>query len=173
MRRIRNKQIIIFDIAMIVGTLLIMAGLYGYYDYTKPVLLSPEDDLITKDTNVLFEFEKAGVILIDDNLDFTSPEKIYAEDNLVINLKPGIYYWKLEGVLSSEIRKLTIQSEVDLKLRESSDGDNYEIVNAGNTKLNVDIYENEEYKESIKVGVDESKEVSGTKFIGEQEDENE
>lgn len=134
--------------------------------YTSPLVIGPLDDLNTTNTAVLFEFEKAGAILIDDNPSFTSPEKIYTENNLVINLKPGVYYWKVEGVFPSEIRKLTIESEIELKLREKSGEEKYEIVNAGNTELNIDIYDNEKFTGSIILEVDDSKSVEGTKFIG-------
>ena len=160
-----KKYIIAVDFVLVVGTLLLIAGLVGY---AQPLVIAPLDDLTTTDGSVLFEFEKADLILIDDNLDFTSPTEIYVEDNLVINLKPGVYYWKVEGALQSSVRKLTIQSEVDLKIKEI--GDKYELVNSGNTRLNVDIYEAGELIENIILGVDEEEEVSGTKFVG-REDE--
>ena len=164
---VNKKHILALDFVIVVGSLLIIAGLVGY---TQPRIIAPIDDLTTSNTSVLFEFEKANLILIDDNIEFTSPIEIYVEDNLVINLKPGIYYWKVEGAIPSEIRTLTIESEVDLKLRKS-ENDNYEIVNAGNSRLNVDIYENGKLSGNVVLAVDESKEVSGTKFIGSEASE--
>ena len=136
---IKSKKIIMLDLIIIVGTLLIIAGLIGY---TRPLVIAPIDDSTTTETSVLFEFEKANLILIDDNLEFSSPDKIYVKNNLIVNLKPGVYYWKVEGTLPSEVRKLTIESEIDLKLKEkeSDSGEKYEVVNSGNTRLNVDIY---------------------------------
>ena len=160
-----KKHIVIFDLILVIGSLVLIAGLIGY---SRPLVIAPVDGLQTTETAVLFEFEKANLILIDDNLSFTSPQEIYAEDNLVINLKPGIYYWKIIGARESEVRELTVESEIDLKIKES--GQNYSVVNAGNTRLNVDIYDRGELKGKIVLDVDESKESSGTEFIG-REDE--
>jgi hypothetical protein len=159
----RNKKIIAIDLVLVVGSLLIIGGLVGY---AQPLAIAPINDLETTETGVLFEFEKANVILIDDNLEFSSPQEIYVQDNLVVNLKPGVYYWKVKGVLSSEVKKLTIESEVDLKLRELEE--KYEIVNSGNTKLNVDIYGELDGSliGNVILDVDEDEEVSGTSFIG-------
>jgi len=160
---IEKKHIIAIDFILVVGSLLLIAGIVGY---TQPLAIAPLNGFETTDTAVLFEFEKAEVILIDDNPDFSSPEEIYAKNDLVINLKPGKYYWKLFGVGNSEVREITIVSEVDLKIRQAEDSDSYELVNAGNTLLNIDIYNNSELTNKIVLDVDRSREVSGTKFIG-------
>jgi hypothetical protein len=156
-----NKKIVAVDFVLIVGSLLIIAGLVGY---SRPMAIAPLDNIITSEP-VLFRFEKADLILIDDNLDFSSPEKIYAEDDLIINLKPGKYYWKIEGVLESEVRELTIQSEVNLKLNNAKNG-NYEVLNGGSVKLDVDIYNGGNLVGRTVLDIDENKEVSGTKFLG-------
>jgi hypothetical protein len=160
-----RKHIIAIDFIVVVGTLGIIALLVGY---GQPLVIAPLDDLTTSDGSVLFVFEKANLILIDDNNRFTSPLIIEAEDNLVINLKPGVYYWKVEGALSSDVRSLTIQSEVDLKLREKEE--EYEVVNSGNTRLNVNIYEDGALTGNVILDVDEEEEVSGTKFVGGQDE---
>jgi hypothetical protein len=160
-----KKHIIMIDLIVVVGTLVIIAGFVGY---SRPLVISPLDDLITSDTSVLFSFQKADVILIDDNRDFTSPAKYQAENNLVINLRPGIYFWKVEGTLASFTRKLTIESEVDLMLKD--DGENYRVVNSGNTKLSVDIFENGTLTGNVIIDVDEEEKVDGNKFIGDQHD---
>jgi hypothetical protein len=162
-----RKKIIAIDLLVLVGSLVIIAATVGY---ARPLVIAPIDDFETTATAVLFSFKKADVILIDDNLAFSSPQEIFVENNLVVNLKPGEYYWKVKGALSSEVRKLRIVSEIDLKLRKS--GENYEVVNSGNTKLEVDIYESDEFTEKVVLGIDEGEEISGTKFIGrEGEDE--
>lgn len=161
---INKKYILVIDLAVVVGSLMVIAVLVGY---ARPLVIAPLDELSTTNTAVLFSFDKADLILIDDNLEFTSPEEIYAEDNLVINLKPGIYYWKVVGALPGGVRKLTIESEIDLKLRKAANGnESYEIVNSGNTELNVDVYQGEKLAGNVILGVDENKEVSGTKFLG-------
>ncbi len=159
----KNKHIKIIDFVLIVGTVLFFAS---FVNYARPLVIAPINNLATTNSSVLFEFERGNIILIDDNLEFSSPQKIQAEDNLVINLKTGKYYWKIEGVLESEVREFTILSEVNLKLKRVED--KYLIVNAGNLELDVGIYENKSFVENIILDIDESKEVSGTKFMGEQ-----
>jgi hypothetical protein len=161
-----KRNVLAIDAIMVFGSLFVIAGLVGY---TQPLVIGPIDDLETSDTNVLFEFEKAEVIFIDDNLQFTSPDEIFVEENLVLNLRPGVYYWKVKGIGESKVRQLTIISEVDLKVKSSADGDKYELVNAGNVVLNVDVYQRGNKSEKVQLGVDEDKEVSGTKFVGSQE----
>jgi len=162
---INKKQIIAMDLILVAVTIVALSFIVNY---ARPLVIAPIDDFVTTDSSVLFEFDKGSLIQIDDNIEFTSPQEIHAEDNLVVNLKPGIYYWKIQGVLGSEIRKLTIESEVNLKLRESEEKDAFEIVNAGNTELNVDVYQDDKLTGNILLGVDKSDEVSGTKFLGEQ-----
>jgi hypothetical protein len=157
----KNKHIIVIDLFLVVGSLLVIAGFIGY---STPLVIAPIDGFNTTDTSVLFSFDRAEVVLIDDNIKFTSPQEIHVENNIVINLKPGVYYWKVKGALSSEVRQLTIESEIDLKLRESEKG--YEVVNSGNENLEVDIYEQGRFTGNVVLNIDESKEVSGTKFVG-------
>lgn len=164
---IDKKHMIVIDFVLIVGTLLLIAGSVGY---ARPLIIAPVDGLVTTETAVLFSFEKADLILIDDNPAFTSPTEIYVKDNLIINLKPGVYYWKVVGISESMVRELIIESEVDLKLKESENGEEYEVVNSGNTRLNVDVYNGGVLSGNVVLDVDESEEVSGTKFIG-REDE--
>jgi hypothetical protein len=160
---INKKHIYLLDV-LIIG--ISLAAVLGIIGYTKPLVIAPLDDTITSDNLVLFEFEKAKKIMIDDNLQFSSPEEIYVENNLIVNLKPGKYYWKVEGTRESEIRELTILSEVDLQLREKKE--KYEVINAGNTKLDVEVYENGSLKDKLLLDIDESRDVKGEKFIGEQ-----
>ena len=157
----KNKKILAIDLILIAGSLIAVYILVSYY---KPVALSPSDNLVSREA-VLFEFSNGNEVWLDDNLEFTSPMKISAQDDLVINLKPGHYYWKVIGELgSSDVRELTIESEINLKLRKSGEG--FEVVNAGNIELSVDVYEYGKLKENVILGVDES--VSGDKFVGRQ-----
>ena len=166
---INKKHIILIDLILVVGSLIVVAGLVGY---TQPLVIGPIDDLETSNTSILFSFENANVILIDDNPDFSSPEEIFVEDNLVINFKPGVYYWRIKGISESTVRKLTIVSEVNLKVRkaEGDQENKYDLVNAGNVPLEVDIFENGSLRTDVILGVDESTEASGTKFIGRQDE---
>lgn len=138
--------------------------------YSKPLVIAPINEFETAESSILFLVEKAEKILIDDNIEFASPEEIEVTDGEIIKLNPGIYYWKAVGILESEIRKFTINSRVDLKLKKI-EGENYGIVNIGNTKLNVEIYNDSLLIDKIKLDIDEEKKSEGTKFIGRQRDE--
>ena len=71
-----NKHIWKFDLAIIIITVI---GLFFLVDYARPLVIYPADNLKTTENYVLFSFEKADKILIDDNLDFSSPKEIYVE----------------------------------------------------------------------------------------------
>ncbi len=198
--KIEKKHVKVVDMVLVVGSILILLGTLSYYEGLigqQSVSLSPLDGFQTENRFVLFEFENAKTILIDDNIEFSSPEKYNVKNNFVINLKPGKYYWKLEGNKEnsgnwgtfspespmdisersdlinrnihkeSEIRQFTIESEVSLKLRDKGEG-KYEIVNAGNENLDVDVYQFGKLKENVVLDVYGKKEVSGDKFIGGQ-----
>lgn len=148
--------------ALVLGvSLVIVLWMIGY---AQPLVIAPDDKYSSTNTSVLFSFSKADVILIDDNLEFSSPMNIYAKDNLVINLKPGKYYWKVEGMLASEVRMLQIEDDVNLKLRELKD--NYEVINGGNIDLDVKIYNNGSQINEVRLDKGESVNSSGNKFVG-------
>lgn len=151
---VNKKHVLVIDAILIVGSLLIVGGLVGY---ARPLVIAPLDDYTTVNNSVLFEFEKADLILIDDNLDFSSPREVYVQNDIVINLEPGVYYWKVVGALESEVRELTIESDINLKIKESQNG-NYEVVNAGNTELEVDVYDHGRLSGKVVLDVDESSE---------------
>ena len=162
-----SKHLLILDLVIVLGSLGIIAGIMGY---SRPLVISPLDNEITSNGAVIFSFEDANKILIDTNLEFTSPQEIYVTDNIIINLKPGEYYWKAVGLSSSEIRKLTVESSIDLSLRPNGQ-DGFEVVNSGNTPLDVEIYANGAFSGKLFVDVDESVYADGDKFIG-RENEN-
>lgn len=162
----KTKHVYAIDLILIVGTFMSLMFLVGY---SRPLVIAPLDEFETTNSSVLFSIERAEIILIDDNIEFTSPERFNVEDGLMINLKPGVYYWKAESVLKSEVRKLTINSEVDLKLRKLEQG--YGVTNAGNTRLDVEVYNGTELIDKIKLDISDDENVSGTKFVGGWEDE--
>jgi hypothetical protein len=133
-------------------------------------VISPINDLETTQTNVLFSFQKGVAVMIDDNPTFTTPTIYPAENNKVISLEPGKYYWKVEGIGESEIRMLTIVSKVDLRL-EATDG-GYNVINGGNVALDVGIYDNGSLVDNIILNPAESKEATKEKYIGTQSGEN-
>jgi len=158
----RMDKIYKIDLAIIVGSLIVLMAVVGY---VQPRVIAPLDDYETLDSEILFSIEKAESLLIDDNLDFSTPDEYLVEEGMKIDLQPGIYYWKAVGVLDSEIRTLTVKSEVSLELREI-EGDGFGVVNAGNVRLNVDIYNGTELVEKVKLSVNEEADVDGTKVVG-------
>jgi len=127
-----------FDLVLVFVSLATLIFLVGY---SQPLVVAPLDDYETSETEVLFEIEKAEKLLIDDNIDFTTPVEYDVREGLKIELEPGKYYWKAVGVLGSKIRTLTIQSTVSLELKKL-DGDGlYGVVNKGNVRLNVHVFQ--------------------------------
>ena len=166
MRITKRKTIRKIDFIVVAITLLTIAVLIGY---SRPLIISPTDNLLTTNTSILFSFEKGDYIILDDNLEFSSPEKIYTHNDLVLNLKPGIYYWRIEGALQSKVRKLIIESRVELKLIENDT--KYDVVNFGNVPLNVSVYNKSVLVGNIVDDVGEIVNVSGNEYIGRENEE--
>lgn len=156
-----------YKIDMVIVSISLLALMF-VIGYSQPLVIAPLDDFNTTETEVLFSIEKADRLLIDDNLDFTTPKEYSVEDGLRINLKPGRYYWKVVGVMSSEIRTLTINSKVSLEFVEGEE--DFDVVNAGNTRLSVDIYNGTELIGQKTLDVSETMEVEGTKLVGEMDE---
>jgi hypothetical protein len=158
-----TRTIYAIDLIVLAGTLAAILFIVGY---ARPLLIAPIDKMTSSNSSVLFSFEKGNSVFIDDNIEFSSSEEIEVRDNFILTLKPGHYYWKVRGVVESEIRELTILSEVSLMLRES-DG-KMEVVNAGNTELDVDIYNNSVLVGKVVLEKEESSDVGGNKVVGRQ-----
>ena len=163
-----KNWIYILDFSIISATAIAFLFIFNNM---APMIIAPLNEEETLSSTVLFEFKNADYILIDDNLEFTSPEKIFVEDNILINLEPGTYYWKIKGITESEIRKFTVISRVDLRLRKSEENNSeesqfYEVVNAGNEALNVDVYEEDNITGMFLLNPEESENSLGNKFIG-------
>jgi hypothetical protein len=162
--KMKMKKVYAVDLVLIIGSVLI---LMMAVNYSRPLVIAPLDELETTERSILFSLEKADEILIDDNIEFSSPERYTARDGLEISLGPGKYYWKATGVIDSAVRTLIINSKVDLRLLEGDRG--YGVINAGNVRLHVEIYNESSFVESVKVGVGE--EIYGeNKFIGESDE---
>ncbi len=162
---VNHKHILTIDAILILGSLLLIAGIIGY---ARPLIIAPLDEAVTTNGSILFEFQKADYILIDDNLDFTSPEQVYVNDFVNVNLEPGTYYWKAVGAMTSEVRQLTIESVINLQIRESEDGT--VILNSGNIELEVSVYNQGILSEKFVVGASENSSTKGDKFIGVKND---
>ena len=65
----------------------------------------------------------------------------------MINLKPGKYYWEFVNISDNEIKEFSILSKVDLKFVDKDD--KFEVVNVGDTKLNVKLYNHGEFTGNI------------------------
>ena len=147
------------DLVLVIVSVVVLIGLVGY---ARPLVIAPLDDYESSG-EVLFLIEKADYLLVDDNVDFTTPERYDVVDGMEIELVPGEYYWKAVGVFGSEVRTFTINSVVSLELRETEDG--FGVVNGGNVGLNVDVYDGLELVEQRKLEVGEG--VSGgDKYVG-------
>ncbi len=158
----RKKHILIVDAILILGSLLIVVL---FVEYTQPLVIAPLNNYLTFNTSVLFQFKDADSILIDDNLEFTSPDIIFVEDDALVTLEPGNYYWKVVGTFESEVRQFTIQSQIDLRIRDTGN-DIYEIVNSGNDQLSVEIYNRGILSGNVVLDVEESSQIRGDKFVG-------
>jgi hypothetical protein len=159
-----NKHIWKIDLALVLISVFVLMGMVGY---VRPLVIAPIDNYESLDGEVLFEFKGADVLLIDDNIDFTTPDEYEVAQGLRLSLEPGVYYWKVSGVLGSEVRTLTINSRVELQLVETEGG--YGVVNAGNVRLNVDVYDGDELIEKRKLDKGQMSDVRGQedKFVGE------
>ncbi len=143
-----DKHIWKIDLLIVLVSVFVLMGLVGY---ARPLVIAPIDNYESLDGEVLFEFKGVEVLLIDDNIDFTTPDEYEVAQGVSLSLEPGVYYWKVSGVLGSEVRTLTINSRVELQLVETEDG--YGVVNAGNVRLNVDVYDGDELIEKKKLEI--------------------
>ena len=153
------------DLIMIIVSLLVLITVVVY---SRPLIIAPINDYESTDKSVLFFIEKADKLLIDDNIDFTTPEEYFMKDGLRIDLEPGKYYWKAVGALQSEIRTITINSIVSLSLKETETGEEgFEVINIGNVELVVEIYNGTKLVEKVRLGVEENIKSDSDKFVGE------
>lgn len=129
----KNKMIQRIDVMIIAGTALtlVLAAIFAGGRILGTGEINP--------SAVLFKFKTGNTILIDDNLNFSSPEKVEVKNNMLISMSKGTYYWKINEEDGSKIIQFTNNEEVGFKIRKSNEG--YEIINAGNNSLNVDVYE--------------------------------
>ncbi len=116
-------------------------------------------------SNTLFSFKSGSVILIDSNINFRFPERIVAKDNLVIIIRNGTYYWKIEDAIPEDVIELNItEPVVNLKLKKSEEG--YNVVNYNNGTLNVDMYRKDGLTGTVILENEEDNEVSGVVYVG-------
>lgn len=157
----KKTFIYIVDSVLLVGTL---ALFIAAFQYARPLIGSPEDGFTTTGA-VLFSFDRADTLFIDDTPAFSSPQRISVRDSARITLEPGIYYWKVEGDLPSDVRQINVTSFVELRVR--AEGEGYAVTNAGSTKLHVDLYEEGILIDSMELVPDQTEEAQGDQFVGE------
>ncbi|MFA5484821.1 MAG: hypothetical protein WC260_01025 [Candidatus Pacearchaeota archaeon] len=157
----KNKFILTMDFVVIIGTLF---GLMWIIGYSTPRVISPIDNYETTSSNVLFSIENADYLFIDKDINFTNPIEVNLKNNSQIQLEPGIYYWKAIGVRQTEIRTLTINTLVSLRLDKTESG--FNVVNSGNVNLNVEVYNNSELIDEIYLESGGKINELGDKFIG-------
>jgi hypothetical protein len=151
------------DLIMIIISLLVLITVVVY---SRPLIIAPINDYESTEKSVLFFIEKADKLLIDDNVEFTTPDEYFMKDGLRIDLEPGKYYWRAVGALQSEIRTLKINSVVSLKLRETEE-EGFEVINIGNVELIVEVYNGTKLVEKVRLGIEENIKSDSDKFVGE------
>lgn len=159
--RLKSTIIRASDVVILVVTLIALLVLVGY---SRPLVISPLDRFTTTNASVLFSFERGKGILLDDNSEFSSPEFINTEKDLIVTLQPGKYYWKAEGIIDSAVHTLTVLSLVDLQLKKN--GEYYEVINTGNVVTNVSFYEDDLIVNTELLAIDSSLPVEGTGVEG-------
>jgi len=130
-----KSHIYIIDMALIVSTLLIIIATIGY---SSPLVVAPISENITT-SEVLFTLKDTNEILIDDNLNFSSPKSYLLTNGLKLELQPNIYYLKATEDTFSQIITLDVKSDVVLELKKN--GENFDIINSGKKSLKVEVYD--------------------------------
>lgn len=159
--KIYNRKIYIADVLVVaisVATLLFFAR------YAQPLVIAPLSDFKTTNTSVLFSIERGSILLIDDSSTFSSPESFPLSDNLVLSLQPGVYFWKVEGIVDSPVRKMVIDSIVDLQIQENENG--YNVFNTGTVPANVTFYANDTLIDSRVISIGRRAAGNGTYIEG-------
>ncbi|OIO40747.1 hypothetical protein AUJ10_02070 [Candidatus Pacearchaeota archaeon CG1_02_31_27] len=109
-------------------------------------------------------------VVIDENREFSSPRLFTAGfgkfgiNKVLVDLKPGIYYWKASGGITF-VRKIEIQSLVGINVERNES--HYEIQNTGNVGLSVNIKQKSgitggvilDYNEKENVQAEENSEI--------------
>ncbi len=130
-----KKYILIADLILVFGSLISIFVLVGY---AQPLVTAP---LLgnSSEQSLIFAFDSADYVLIDDNFQFDSPDTFFADGESFV-LKSGKYYVKSVYGLSSEVREIKTEVEITLELMKLEDG-SLGVFNIGKSDLNVETYE--------------------------------
>jgi len=154
----RTKMIILVEAILVFGIL-------GYLFFsTAPSQLYPLSGMIVIDNDFKFEIENSEKVMISSDKEFIDP--IILSENDDVTLPPGVYYWKVKGLLrESDIMNFTIQGHVALTIK--GNNNTYELKNSGNVDLNVT---DEELVKSILLEIGESEGIKNdnSTYEGEQ-----
>lgn len=161
-----NKKIIHgVDYVLILASVFVVLWIIGF---SNPQVIAPSNNYETFNRTVLFTIENGEKLLVSQDINFTEAKEYELNKNLSLNLKPGIYFWKVIGIRESEIRTFTIKDSVILNVVKSEDG--YDIVNAGSVNLNVEVYNNRsEFLENLTLVPEEQTKLHSNKYIGAQD----
>ena len=143
-----KKYVYAIDGILLVGTLAgLFLVLFSLGVGATGMAVGPVHD----SNDVLFYFDKGNKLLVDERIDFLDYEKFDIKEGTKIFFKPGIYYLMVSENedLNDEVIEFTIESEVELKIKEL-DG-KHGLVNAEDFRLNVDVYEEDVLVENIKL----------------------
>lgn len=126
--KIQKHQIKKTTKMFVIEAILLFLIIGGLLFFTPKITNVNENNKIT-----FFKFTNAYAVLIDDNPDFSSPEKIGEKE---VKLNPGEYYWKAIGILGeSETGNFTIDSEVVINMNINNETTTIE--NKGNVPVNL------------------------------------
>lgn len=126
------------------------------------ILISPKDDayLFEPELRWFNNFE-GYALLIDDNLEFSSPYSVFVSDNRYNpKLDYGVYYWKVRSRgRESETRRFTVVPLVEMeRYREM-------VRNSGNVRLNLEFFNDGVITGAIVADVNEDVNVSGYELV--------
>lgn len=144
--------------------LIIAGGIFLMMLLSMNVLIAPEDNARTTYREITFDvFGLSKEVLLDDNLEFTSPI-VLTDKPFKALLEPGTYYWK-SGL--SEVKTFTIESKVAIDTKQI--GDELKVKNVGNTQIKLNFENGGLFTGHAVLGVGESlRKKSITKVIAEQ-----
>lgn len=127
----KHKLIIGLQIGFLV---VVLTSLYVMY---------PSSDVSISGNFVKFETDNANVIMISKSPVFNDVRYIDLSElgNLSVSLEPGTYYWKpVNNMIQGFRNEFVIESEVGLGVER--DGEDVDLVNLGNVRINVTKGEN-------------------------------
>lgn len=120
----------------------------------------PRADFSLNGNQVAFRPISANVIVLSESPDFSNPRYLDIEEDVLLRLEPGKYYWKADnGLIEGFGNEFVIDSEVGLELVDGEDGK--VIKNVGDVLLKVEETEDGGFVGHVSLSPNEEREVSG------------